>query len=350
MKEKIYKYIYELMKIPSPSGQEAAFIEHLDRILQGLDLTTDIKRYSGGVINLEAGRGKPRFIICTHADTVQPVAGFRKRGDVIEGTGSADTKGQIAALLVAVEQSSYPVRILITSDEEQGGRGSKLADFDDSVSGILVLEPTEFKLCRLQAGAIEALITAEAQPYHASCSVNSENPIIRLSEFLIEFNAIRLSLSSSAGLPSSTPYFLQSGNPEVFASPDSAVMKIDIPVSPDESVENVKKQLLETAKKHGLKVEILDAEPGFSLTHDSHLSNVLLKAYTKTFGAEPEYAVMPSWTDGANFALKGLDVVIFGAGSLKYAHTPEEHIDLDDLSRLTRFLINFLEIAAADSS
>lgn len=349
MKQKIYRYIEELIKIPSETGQEAVLIEHLEKKLRALGLRTSIKRYGNEVVNLEASRGKTGFVICTHADTVPLLAEFRKRGDVIEGTGSADTKGQIAALMTAIQLTNYPVHILITSDEEQGGKGSRLTDFKNPVDGILVLEPTEFKLCRLQAGAIEAKVTAKAQPYHASCSLSTENPIMRISRFLIDLDRARQPSAMSADIPSVTPYYIHSGNPDIFASPETAEMKIDIPVNPEESIDEVINQLTEAGKKHSLEVEVLDAEPGFSLSHDSKLNSVLLAAYKNTFGKEPEYAIMPSWTDGANFALKGLDVVVFGAGELKYAHTIHEHVRLDDLVKLTEFLINFLEIAAADS-
>lgn len=347
MRRRIIKYAEDLINIESPSGCELELIEYLDRQFKERGLSTELTRHTDKVATLEAARGETDFIICTHADTVLPIAPYRKRGEVIEGTGSADAKGQIAALIAAVEYCDYPARILITSDEEQGGQGSRYAAIGNAVKGILILEPTQFKICRLQAGAIEVKAVVKSRSYHASCSVASENPILRASRFLSDLSEVRKKPASTHGLPSITPYYIRSGSPDLFASPDEAEIKLDIPVNPEETLEKVLADITEIADQHGVEIEIIDAEPGFSLIHDSHLSDAVMKAYDEVFELPPEFAVMPSWTDGANFALRGYDVVVFGAGDLKHAHTPYEHVKIADLVKLAEFLISFMKIAAA---
>ena len=47
---------------------------------------------------------------------------------------------------------------------------------------------------------------------------------------------------------------------------------------------------------------------------------------------------MASWTDAHSFAEAGSTAVVFGPGTLRYAHRPDEHVDVKEIVTAARIL------------
>lgn len=346
----IRTFLLELLEIPSPTGREGEILKYLENELKLSGFEVCRQKVSGKHPNLVARRGNSRFAISAHADQVPVEAPYEVSGEIAKGPGTADAKGQIAALLHAVQNCNHPATIIITVDEEKDGAGSLSFKPDAGIIGVLVLEPTDFRICTYQAGAIEMRMRLTARSYHASCSKPEENPILVCCSFLRELLEYRGQSSEMKkwGLPPATPFAIRSGNDEIFASPDALELAIDIPVAPEENATNVFSGIARISRKYGFEIIHAEVEPGFAFPASSSILEKSETAYEKTFGKAAQRGIMPSWTDAANFALAGLDTLVFGAGSLEHCHTSDEHVKIADLEALSRFIINFLELTAED--
>jgi LysW-gamma-L-lysine carboxypeptidase len=117
--------LYRMVRIPSPSGKEAAlahFLVDAGRRL-GLDTTVD------GVGNLLARTGTghgPTILLLSHLDTVDDPLPARQRDDRVIGRGAVDAKGPLAAmLLAAARRPNFPGRLLVAAAVEEEVPGSR---------------------------------------------------------------------------------------------------------------------------------------------------------------------------------------------------------------------------------
>ncbi|MCX7831494.1 MAG: M20/M25/M40 family metallo-hydrolase, partial [Actinobacteria bacterium] len=345
----LIKYLEDLMKISSPSGNEEKMLLYLESVLKKSGFKVSFSEVPGKFPNLIALRKNPRFAISTHADHV--IIGHKSEetytilNDIVIGIGAADTKGQIASLLDAVSNSDLPAAIIITVDEEKEGSGSRSLENYELFDGILVLEPTDFIICTHQAGAIELKISTLCDSFHASCSKPESNPILmaaRMLESLEDFRK-KSKFIKKWGLPTLTPIYIESGKDDLYASPEEIKMQIDIPIAPEESPTQIFREVTEIITKHGFQIDWAESEPGFSFSTSSNILKKTEMAYVKTFKKKPKKGIMPSWTDAANFSLSGIDTIVFGAGKLEFCHTKREFVSINDLYRLSTFLLNFLK-------
>ncbi|MDA0172489.1 M20/M25/M40 family metallo-hydrolase [Solirubrobacter taibaiensis] len=127
-----------LCRILSPSGEEAACADHVERELRGMGL--EVTRDAAG--NLMArlrGRGERTILLCAHLDTVpahapiEPVLVDGAWENEHDGILGADNKAAVAMLLelarrCSVEGSPVGVELVFTVEEEIGLLGAKRFD------------------------------------------------------------------------------------------------------------------------------------------------------------------------------------------------------------------------------
>ncbi len=135
----VIKIFLELVKIDSPSGQEAGVADFIIKYLKKNKLKA-VKDDFGNVILRIRGEGKP-LLLSSHLDTVEPGRRVEPvvRGKIIKSNGKtilgADAKAGVAALLEAAiylnkrKQSHRPLEIIFTREEELGLRGAAALDF-----------------------------------------------------------------------------------------------------------------------------------------------------------------------------------------------------------------------------
>jgi len=353
MKKQLEKFLTEIAQIKSPSGSEAGMLNYLEEELLRAGFEVEKQPVTEVSYNIIAWRGKTRFAVCTHADHVVQNEGIEpqiENGFYI-GKGAADTKGQLAALLLALQKTDAPATVIITVDEEKEGKGSRALKLDNNIKGVLVLEPTDFTVCTHQAGAIELKLQLKGEAYHASCSVPDENPVLIACSFLNQLKEMRNRSEplNRWKLPVLTPIFIRSGNDDLYASPDELLLHLDLAVAPEENATEVFSKVMDLARKHGFQIPWAEVEPGFIFPSSSSILRTVEKVYMTLFGNEPPKGIMPSWTDAANIALSGIDTVVFGAGKLAYCHTSREFVKVEDLNKLADFLVKFFEESGTKS-
>ena len=122
--------------------------------------------------NVYAHWDAPVVTFSTHMDTVPPFFPSREDDEFIWGRGACDTKGIIAAMLLAVEalvaQGERRVALLFVVGEERNSAGATAASKDNRGSKFLVNgEPTECKLVLGSKGALryEVIATGKVTSY-----------------------------------------------------------------------------------------------------------------------------------------------------------------------------------------
>ncbi|HYZ93890.1 MAG TPA: M20/M25/M40 family metallo-hydrolase [Actinomycetota bacterium] len=309
--------------------------------------------------NLVAVRGEGGVFLCSHADTHPPHGHpepftCRRRGELLVGRGVVDTKGLMAAMVVALEEDTEaPAVIAITCDEEFGGKGSEQIQVPDGPwfsDGGVVLEPTEFRICTAQTGHIDISVEVSGDPQHVYAAETSGSPI---SAVLAAADALETCSFLSARHPLLEPTRTHvgriGGGEHPWRKPGRASMQLTIGVLPgvdmDAAVAEVRERMDDVAQRWGARntsflYDVTDSSPPIEVPGDLPIAERLRTA----LGEAAEPSGMPSWTDAGNLLLRhGLPCVVFGAGELGPAHSNDEWVRLPDLDRLAGVLQELLK-------
>ena len=103
--------------------------------------------------------------------------------------------------------------------------------------------------------------------------------------------------------------------------------------APNRSPADAEARLRELA---GRELRILQHSPAAPVAVDSPLVQALREV--GGLDVEPKQA----WTNVADFAARGLDAINFGPGGTRYAHTPDEQVEIGELVRTFETLQRFI--------
>ncbi len=177
--ERLIRILREFIEIPSISGEEGDFGDRVARELSSLGLAVERQEVSPGRFNVLARAGEPEVVLCTHLDTVPPFFPSRIDADFVHGRGACDAKGQIVAMLAAVERllstGEERVGLLFTVGEELASDGATLADRQLAPPWrpryIVVGEPTSGHFIGAHKGVYKARLVAHGVAGHSSQQV-----------------------------------------------------------------------------------------------------------------------------------------------------------------------------------
>lgn len=345
--------------VASPSHESEMGVQELlaSRLAAcGFDCT--LIEVAPGRPNLVAQRGEDGTFLCSHADTHPPHAHpepftCRMQGELLVGRGVLDVKGQIAALVTALEdEPDAPALVAITCDEEARGLGSERIQIPDGpwfTDGGVVLEPTYMKICTAQTGHIDIAVEVSGTPGHVYGGEVGGSPIAAV---LAAADALEtcsfLSARHTLLPPPRTQIGRIEGGEHLWRRPARARMEIAIGLVPgivtEDAVSEVRTRLDDVARRWGDRgtsflYDVLDASQPIEVPNDLPVATRIARALDVPLAP----AGMPSWTDAGNLLVKhGLPCVVFGAGELAPAHSDFEWVRLADLERLATVLRRLL--------
>ncbi len=335
------------------------------------------------IVIWEAGSGSRTLLFEGHTDVVTPgdPAGWRHDpfkaeivGDRMYGRGTNDTKGNLAAMLVAMaalKRSGVQLegRVIgaVLCDEEDAMIG--VLDFikrgrADGVTGAVICEPQDGLICTSQKGAVRARYAIAARMSHGAMPLAGLNCAPALSRLIdglhgMEWDAVKaLGRDEHLGWPSMTPTVIQApsvGVPQLNVMPGEAVLLVDVRTIPGQSHDGIREGLAALARRveqevrehyesydrhlsvqrhHDVKVEV-DFITDRPCTQTDDQDPIVLAADWATrriSGKEPLHAGVPGTTDGTFlWQLKNIPIVTMGAGVRDVAHQADEWVDLDQL-------------------
>jgi acetylornithine deacetylase len=308
-----------LVDIDSTTGREAEAGRWLADYLRTLGFTVAELPVHGPRFNIlaMADRGvQPEVVFSTHFDCVPPFFSSRLEGDRIVGRGTCDAKGILAAQVAAADRMKRAgetrVGMLFVVGEERGSDGAKTANLLLNRCRFLVNgEPTDSRLGLATRGALRLRLRASGRAAHSSFPELGESAIDKLLNALVELRDIELPVDSVLGRTHYTIGLIAGG-----VAPNV--------VSPSAEAEVMFRTIGDAAAVRSAVVPLERLVAIEQVLEVPHAKLVTVPGY--------DTAVFPYTTDIPFLSAWG-QPLLFGPGSVHVAHTSEEFIDIDELTR-----------------
>lgn len=388
------EFLCELMRFPSTPGKEVEAMEYVAKRfaafseVERMPLSNALRddedfadpipgiEYDGRM-NVRAripgtGAGKS-LLFNTHIDVVPPSQGQlrpwepRIEDGCIHGRGACDAKGQAAAIFMAFaalqrQGIRLPGDLIahLVVEEENGGNGTlAMARRGERADACIVLEPTDARILSSVRGAVWFRVICHGRAGHsgqAGVTHSALKMAIRAIEILAGYHA-RL-LASSRGFPLFDPF--PNPMPITFGklaagdwpatTPAQAVVEGVLGLLPNKTRYQVMaemRQALIDESDDWLR-EHFTLE--FMYRHDAHVlptDHPLvtgLQACCRQLGLSGEIGAMTASCDSWLYNNQlGIPTVVFGPGSLRFAHTDDEQIQLDEIAAAVSALLLFMQ-------
>ena len=315
--------------------------------------------------------GKPRLIFYGHVDVV-PAEGWdafkpRVAEGRLYGRGSADMKGAIVSLLMALEtlknkRLKYDVSIAITTDEElsQPDQLRYLAKSLKPVKGARVFSiDSNFGFVSIAGlGALQMEIKIKGRSVHSGLSHLGVNAIEQAVPILSALLALKTQIQKRKSIvpvhPDTGLKFMEPrlnvnmihGGLKVNIVPDECTISIDRRLIPEENLGDAEKEIMETlatVKGVDWNVDKVMSIPTIPPCHDP-IVNELAAVIKKVTGSDGRYGEMGSGDLGpiVHGDWNGTD---FGLGVIRTEnniHGKEEFVYLKDIEDLSTIITDFL--------
>ena len=343
---------------PAVTG-EARLAEFLAGHLAALGFRIEWDDRASGRPNVIARHGpaSPRRTVMfeSHMDTVG-VKGMRDpfkarvEGGRLYARGACDTKGPLASALHAftpdildkLAAAGIGIMVVGAMGEETGNIGAlRLAAQRVGADQAIILEPTELGIVHAHKGACWFEVEVGGVAAHGSNPERGKSAILGMAHVIALLQEQvredqRGSRHPLLGLPTLNIGEVR-GGAAVNIVPDRCVIHVDRRTLPEERHEEVLARVeagLEALKAkgsiHSFQLRIIKASNAFETRRECDLVKSLAESCDRAgVGARLEGAAWHS--DAGAFAETCREVVVFGPGSIKQAHTVDEYMDLDSL-------------------
>ncbi|MBW1713502.1 MAG: M20/M25/M40 family metallo-hydrolase, partial [Deltaproteobacteria bacterium] len=301
------------------------------------------------IITFQGRPGPRRLMFEAHTDVVTPgdprawrtdPFGAQIVGREMYGRGTNDTKGNLAAMLIAlaalqrsgVELQGEIVAGVLCDEEDQmlGVQDFIQRGHADNITGAIICEPQDGLICCTQKGAIRARFTVTGRMSHGAMPLAGLNPapaLARLIDGLARLENKEIAAHGQdqlLGWPSLTPTVIKSpaaGPGQLNVMPGQAQVQVDVRTIPGQSHSQLKTDLedlaeqtaqevnqayAESDRRLGLKreadlqvgVDFLTDRPATLTDRSQPVVEAVHWATKMVFGTEPEYAGVLGATDG----------------------------------------------------
>ena len=321
--------------------------------------------YAEDVTNviISHGQGSPRICFVGHTDVVPtgPVEDWSSppfdpviRNGKLYGRGTADMKGAVAAMTIAMQRyiEEFPdhpgtISLVITSDEEgPSTHGVRLiADLfkkrDQIPDYCIVGEPSS--LDRLgdnirigRRGSINVKLTAHGVQGHTAYSDRGINPVHQLAPFLTALIKHQWDQGNDDFPPTSLQISnIKAGTGATNVTPGHAEVQFNIRNSPVRHAKAIEEGIHRLLKLHGIEKYDMEfkvnGEPFY--TPAGRLSDAATKAIERVLSIETRLDTGGGTSDGRFIAPLGTQVVEVGPVNMSI-HKVDEHVNVADLDHL----------------
>ena len=385
-REKVEELISALVKIPSPWFEEQEITEFVNSYLKKINLKPwlhkiseqKMTKFEGHNVIAEVGNNNgPVILLNAHMDTVKICSDWKRdpfgaevEGNKLYGQGALDMKSGLAAAMVAMEllkgiEDKMQGKVLFTAvvDEEGPyglGTDALIRDgITDSCDMAIVTEPAAAfapkgvkNPCLLIGARGRYLyeIKIKGKSAHGAMPYLGVNALVDASKIITALEEMTLGSHPFLGEGSLCVLKIEGGG-ETISVPDKSRILADRHVVVGETEEQVKKEAEEVIEKLNLKSEVMvgfrDAPYPEVKGYGSYITSkdhILVREFENSFseltGQKP---VLSSFMSIGDFNYLGdksranLPTIIIGADG-DNVHSPEEYVDLEDATTITRVL------------
>jgi acetylornithine deacetylase len=386
------EFLCDMIKYPSTPGNEHELMLFVEKTFNSINLRTDKVLLSDDIIkdpdycdpvpdikyngrfNLRISRNGVangrKLMFNAHTDVVPASEGMthawlpKVEDGRIYGRGACDDKGQVALFyLVMRTLDSLGVKLKgdivahLVNEEEIGGNGSlAMARTGEKADCCIVLEPTENRLLTSVRGAVWFRIDFKGVAGHSGTAGQTKSALLLARngmDILEKYHDDLLEKSRGFKLfdayPNPMPITfgkLQAGNWPA-AAPNKAVLEGVLGFLPNKTKEEICHEMKEALLSGGLTED--DFELTFTYRHDSSVLNPEHE-FPRMMLKNAAAAGYPLSVDGMTASCDAwfynnqlnIPTLVFGAGSLKVAHSIKENIAMTDIAQATEILLNFI--------
>jgi len=325
-----------------PAGNELALCEYLAPLLRtsGADkVVVEVAPRSDGSPGayVFARWGTPRRLINVHLDTVPANAGWSRdpwtpyvADGKLYGLGSADTKGAIAATLVAVDATKpRDFGVLFSGDEERGSsviRAFLEGPHAAAIREVIVCEPTARTAGIAHRGVLGQQARLTGPGGHSSKADRLPKPLARLARLAVALDDLGVRRVTE-GPPNmqGTCLNIAALHGGVAFNVISARAELEWSLRPYPGFDRA-------GWDHEVGALAASIDPQIvietSVDHVPFSCDALaehVRRYVSSVGA------LDFWTEAALWAQHGKDAIVIGPGDIAQAHAADEYVTLDDL-------------------
>jgi acetylornithine deacetylase len=292
------------------------------------------------------------LVFMCHTDTVPYAAEWAAALDPLlkdgnlHGCGACDVKGFLACLLAAISQSDPTklpdgLRLVLTAEEEIGCIGASRLVADNALRPrrMIIGEPTSLRPARAGKGYCLAEVTLrgkEAHSAHPQQGVSAIYSAAKLISAIEEFSAQLAGDTHSFFEPGFTTVNVGTieGGTAKNVVPGLCRFQLEwrpIPGQPPNAVfastERIIERLQQSIPQFHAEIKLLRRQPGFETSADAPLVRTA-EALTGRSAIS-----IPFGSEASIFSPLAEEVVVFGPGDMRTAHSSREYVPIAELEQ-----------------
>lgn len=361
-------------KTVNEPGDEKPLAEYIKVLLDDIGLETrldDLGNNRANIIGRLKGTGERGTLLFNgHLDTVpsgdiewkhEPYIGHIEDGKIY-GRGTADMKGGLAAMLVAIKaikESEAELKgdflYTATAGEETDSIGAVKFVNDgglDEVGAIIIGEPGSGKINIAEKGALWVEITTYGKTAHGAFPTEGINAIVHMNAFISEILSYRFKYEENltVGHPTMNISTIR-GGVKTNVVPDRCSITIDMRTVPgmnhNEIIKDFEKLILKLSKEiEGFKadIRILNNRAAVETKKTHPFIKLAQGTFKEVFDMDTEPQGVNFYTDASIFLpAKSVPCIFFGPGDSSMAHQPNEYITIESFRQTVQYYIKIIE-------
>lgn len=364
----------DLIRIPSNSAiSNRPLVDYAAAVLHSANWSTRQLAYRdpAGVekVNLIAARPGQNpndrdvdLVFMCHTDTVPYAADWSSALDPVirdgnlHGCGACDVKGFLACLLAAVSQSRaqpahHSLRLVLTAEEEIGCVGAAHLLIQDALRprSLVIGEPTSLQPARAGKGYCLAEITVHGKEAHSAHPQQGISAIYQAARLISAIEAFSGELARQKH-PFFDPAFttinigtIEGGTAKNIV-PGACRFQLEwrpIPGQSPDTVVDAVRQMIENFRSAGpgfhADLELLRQQTGFETPADARLVRSM-----EGLSGKPATSI-PFGSEASIFASVAEEVVVFGPGDMRSAHSSRECVPLSQLDEAVFCILSLMQ-------
>jgi len=368
-------FMQDIIRIPSLSSQEGAVVERIREEMVKLDFDEVTVDPMGNLIG-RIGSGPRVIALDGHVDTVdvgdrslwdrEPLSGDIEDG-ILYGRGTSDMKGGVASSVYAgglIKKRGIPddVTLYVTAtvqEEDCDGLCWQYIAKEDGIRPELVVitEPTSLRVYRGHRGRMEMQVHTSGISCHGSAPERGVNAVYKMAGIIADIESLneRLEPREPLGKGTVTISEIRSTSPSLCAVADGCTIHLDRRLTIDETEETAVAEIkaLPSVQAADATVTVLDYAvpsytgltyptrkyyPTWELPEDAVGTQAALAAHLNAFDVDAEVGFWVFSTNAvATAGMLGIPTIGFGPGHEKFAHAPNEQVEIEHLVRCSAF-------------